>query len=991
MVRRIEAALKPDFADPKADAILQRIRDDFGATSLHLIRRANVCSFEKELSEADATVVAGQILCDPVNQQYCLDRPIDTFFNYAIEIGFRPGVKDNVADTIRIACEDALNKKIEGGIYTSTLYLFYGEFPKRRAKEICEKLLCNPLIERYSEFTPLNARKYYLKASLPKAGEQAMGKTLAIKLPAGKKALERLSKKRLLALTAEEMLEIKKHYAKPSTKKTRKKLGLPPAPTDVEIECIAQTWSEHCKHKIFNAQIDYIDKTQKPHKRQRINSLFKTYIAGTTQRIEVAQPYLLSVFEDNAGIIAIDDEWALALKAETHNTPSALDPYGGALTGILGVNRDVLGSGLGAKPIFNTDVFCFAHPNYDKKLPPRILHPKRVFEGVRAGVERGGNASGIPTVNGSIVFHDSYLGKPLVYCGTGGIMPRRLADGRETHIKRVQAGARIFMVGGKIGKDGIHGATFSSIELNEASPTSAVQLGDPFTQKIMLDFLLESRDKGLHSALTDNGAGGLSSSVGEMSQMSGGAQIHLEKCPLKYPGLNPWEIFVSESQERMTVAVPPQNCEEFISLAKKFGAEATDIGEFTSTGNLVANYHGKTVLCLPLEFLHGGLPKMKLTAILQNKKIHSETFPIPNNLTSQLLSLLQMPDICSKESIVRQYDHEVQGMGVIKPLCGVNGAGPSDAAVLQPFYGRRTGIVISHGICPRFSQYDAYDMAQLAVDEAVRNYIATGGDPRHWAALDNFCWPDPVQSKKNKDGAHKLAQLVRANQGMADACLHYNLPLVSGKDSMKNDYSFGKIKISVLPTLLISMCGVMLDARRAVSTDFKKSGDIIYALGKTRNEMRGSQYCQMHEKEGKEHPKVNLHENYILYKNLHHAMQKGLISAAHDVSDGGIAVTLAEMAIGGQLGMHVKCASIPHEGGMRDDEILFSETAGRFIVTIKAQDAGEFEKIMQDCEFAKIGNVISGTQFVVGGANPSSHITTSVKELESAFKKTITW
>lgn len=991
MVRRIEIMLKPEFDDPTARAISQRLKSDYHLSNLRDVRRVHIYTFENELNESDASFVAKEVFADEVSQFYSLDKPTDSKFDFAIEIGYRAGVKDNLADTSKIACEDALAKKIEGKVFSSTLYLFYGDFPKDSAQKISEKVLCNPLIEQYKFLEPSKITEYYSSITLPIAGEQTNGYVDSIPLPNSSRELERISKHRLLSLTVEEMQIIRKYYKQAKTIRSRKKLKLPLDPTDVELECLAQTWSEHCKHKIFNAQIDYTQKSSnksKP-KKQKINSLFKTYISSTTKKIKSAQSYLLSVFTDNAGILAIDDKWALAIKAETHNSPSALDPFGGALTGILGVNRDIMGAGLGAKPIFNTDVFCFANLDYSGQIPPKLHHPKRVYEGVRAGVELGGNASGIPTVNGSIVFDDRYLGKPLVYCGTGGLMPRRLKDGRESHLKMVNPTDRIFMVGGKIGKDGIHGATFSSAELNETSPTSAVQLGDPFTQKIVLDFLMESLDLGLHSGLTDNGAGGLSSSIGEMATLTNGAIVHLERAPLKYPGLNPWEIFVSESQERMTVAVPTKFAGDFAALAKKYGVEATDIGEFTKDGYLKVLYETRPVLYMELKFLHKGLPKMKLKANYSPKTKKKKEPIFPKDLEGELHIMLKRPNICSKESVVRQYDHEVLGATAIKPMCGVAGSGPSDAAMLTPFPNKSTAIFVSHGICPKFSDYDTYDMAQLAVDEAVRNYIATGGDPTHWGALDNFCWPDPIKSKTNPDGEHKLAQLVRANQGMADACIKYGLPLVSGKDSMKNDYSMSGIRISVPPTLLITVCGFSKEAKNGITTDFKNSGDLIYILGKTYDELSGSEYYSHKESIGSSHPKVNLEENLKLYKKFHHAINKQIIQSAHDCSDGGLAVALAECAIGGRLGCTVNLNKVPKEGGMRDDKTLFSESAGRFIVSIKAKHKSEFENLMSGCEFAKIGEVISGTRFFVQGSQDSVKIDSDVLELEKSFKKTL--
>jgi phosphoribosylformylglycinamidine synthase len=986
--------------------LLERLKNDFKLDGIEKIRRVDVYSFEEDLADEDAKKLALELLSDPVISNYSIGKPLYSDFSFGIEVGFKPGVKDNVGETAQSAAADVLGRQLKGRVFTSTLYLFYGDFPKEKAKEVAEGVLCNPLIQRWKSIIPQEIAAYYSSIDLPLAGEASKGMVLEIPLLDDDSELEKISKKRMLALNISEMRAIFDYFSQEHVRKKREALGLSIYPTDVELECIAQTWSEHCKHKIFNATIDYIDasnklkgskKSKKKKSKQnlqkiaRIRSLFKTYIKSTTESISSSKHYLLSVFTDNAGIMALDENWALAVKVETHNTPSALDPYGGALTGILGVNRDVLGAGLGAKPIFNTDIFCFASPFYSGPLPPRLLHPKRVFEGVRAGVERGGNASGIPTINGSIYFDDRYLGKPLVYCGTGGLLPREIL-GRSASKKYHKPGDRIFMVGGRIGKDGIHGATFSSQELHEGSPTSAVQLGDPFTQKCMLDFLLDARDKGLYSALTDNGAGGLSSSVGEMAKDTGGAIIHLERCPLKYPGLDPWEIFLSESQERMTVAVPPQKAGDFAALAAQWGVEATDIGEFTSSGYLQVFYYGNLVALLELGFLHNGLPKMHLQARWNPPAgLKEPEILMPSDLKAELLELLSRPNICSKESVIRQYDHEVQGMSVIKPLCGRSASGPSDAAVLQPFASKPWGIVVSHGICPRFSDIDPYYMAMLAVDEAARNYIAAGGDPHHWGGLDNFCWPDPIPSASNPDGEQKLAALVRTCQGLSKACKAYRLPLISGKDSMKNDYKYGQIKISIPPTLLVSIVGKIPDVSLAISSDFKEAGDIIYVLGETKDELGGSEYYAKRGIVGANVPKPDLKSSYALYSRLHSAILQRLVASAHDCSDGGLAVALAECCIGGRLGAYIKLANVPREDGLQDDKILFSESAGRFVVSVHPKNAAKFESLLSGCTFARIGEVITNQELHIEGSKPGVRLSASIAELESAFKQTITW
>jgi phosphoribosylformylglycinamidine synthase len=701
-----------------------------------------------------------------------------------------------------------------------------------------------------------------------------------------------------------------------------------------------------------------------------------------------AEDWCLSVFSDNAGIIRFNDDWNLVFKVETHNSPSALDPYGGALTGIVGVNRDPFGCGRGAKLIFNTDVFCFAPPDYAKPLPKRILHPRRIYEGVREGVEHGGNKSGIPTVNGCLVFDERYLGKPLVYCGTGGIMPARI-NGEPTHTKEILPGDLIVMTGGRIGKDGIHGATFSSEELHEGSPVTAVQIGDPITQKKMTDFLLVARDLGLYRAITDNGAGGLSSSVGETATLSGGCELDLKAAPLKYPGLNPWEILISESQERMTLAVDPARIDAFLCLARKMGCEATVLGRYTDSGWFHIRYGEETVVYLEMKFLHDGLPQMNLRAAWAPPRHAEPDFPEPPDLGGALMEMLSRLNICSKESVVRQYDHEVQGGSVVKPLTGVVNDGPSDAAVIRPLLDSFEGIVVANGICPRYSDIDAYHMAAAAIDEAVRNAIAVGASLDRMAGLDNFCWCDPVRSEKTPDGEYKLAQLVRANEALYAITTAYGVPCISGKDSMKNDYQIGETRISIPPTLLFSTLAKMEDVRKAVTMDVKRPGDLVYVLGKTYRELGGSEWYALHGAIGNDVPQVRTETAKTLYEALSRAIRAGLVASCHDCSDGGLGMALAETAFAGGLGLEVDLKSVPAEGIGRDDELLFSESQSRFVVTVHPDAREAFEAALAGSAFARIGQVIAEEDLRIEGLGGKRIIDQELAELKAAWQKTL--
>jgi len=974
MVIRIEVGFKKEMRDALGESIKKRIREDL-SINVDSVKTIEIYTFDTALSIGQVKLLGEKLFADPVIQVFS-DKPLASDFSWLIEVGYRPGVTDNVGATAKKASEDVLKTSIRG-VYFSRQYLINGDIKKEDVSNIAGGLLANSLIERWEiiSFGEFDKEKG-IHLPLPVVTGKHTPSVTTTNLDISDNELKELSRQRLFALDISEMKVIRNYFAKKMSE--REKFGMT-LPTDVEIEVLAQTWSEHCKHKIFNSQITYSDNVGT----KTINSLFSTYIKRATR--EINKPWLVSVFTDNAGVIKFNDEYNLVMKVETHNTPSALDPYGGAITGIVGVNRDPLGTGMGARLIFNTDVFCFASPFYDKPLPPRLFHPKRIFEGVRRGVEHGGNKSGIPTVNGCIVFDERYLGKPLVYCGTGGIMPSTI-NGKPSHIKNIFPGDLIVMTGGRIGKDGIHGATFSSLELDENSPVTAVQIGDPITQKKMMDFLLEARDIGLYNAITDNGAGGLSSSVGEMAQLSGGCCIELEKCPLKYPGLDPWEILVSESQERMTLAVSPDTIDEFLELARTRDVEATVIGTFTDSGKFHAMYSGKTVAYMDMEFLHGGLPAMKLNARWVTRKFDEPVLGVVD-LTATLKNLLSRLNICSKEYVIRQYDHEVQAGSVVKPLTG---DGPSDAAVIRPLLDSMEGVVVANGICPRYGDIDTYHMTACAIDEAVRNHIAVGGSFDHLAGLDNFCWCDPVKSDKNPDGEFKLAQLVRANMALYDYTKAYGVPCISGKDSMKNDYHIGGRKISIPPTVLFSTIGKIEDVRKAVTMDVKRPDDRIYVLGMTRDELGGSEYFASLGFVGNDVPKVNATSAKKLYSSLEKAINEGTVASCHDCSDGGLGVALAESAFSGNFGMTIELTKVPVENIKRADTIMFSESQSRFVVTVAPGNVKRFEQILKGNVFADVGEVTTRQDFIVMDGEKVV-LSAGIDELKEAWQKTLRW
>jgi phosphoribosylformylglycinamidine synthase len=987
MAWRIEVGLKEGIRDARGERIRREIEDHLGI-ELERVRTIDVYTVDAELSPEQIEKAARGPFSDPIIQETSVNSPLAGHFDMLIEVGFRPGVTDNVGRTSREAIQylTGLPFRAGDGVYTSIQYLLSGRLDRAATERIASGCLANSLIQRWiiipeTEFD----RDKGVPVTVPKVVSTAAPQVCRIDLDVSDDELLRISREGVLALNLEEMKAIQAFAADPQTRAARQAVGLGEQLTDVELEALAQTWSEHCKHKIFAARIDYHDGEGNF---ETIDSLFKTFIVGATRTIRSQmgeRDICLSVFKDNAGVIRFNPDWSLVFKVETHNSPSALDPYGGALTGIVGVNRDPFGTGLGARLIFNTDVFCFASPFYDQPLPPRLLHPRRIFEGVVEGVEHGGNKSGVPTVNGSIVFDERYAGKPLVYCGTAALMPA-MVTGRLGYVKKAEAGDRIIMVGGRIGKDGIHGATFSSEELHEGSPVTAVQIGDPITQKRMFDFLLIARDRGLYSSITDNGAGGLSSSVGEMAEDTGGFEMHLDRAPLKYPGLQPWEILISEAQERMTVAVPPENIEEFISLAQQMDVDATDLGEFNDSGYYHCLYQGKTVCYLPMDFIHEGVPQLRLTARWEDRGHREPEFTPPLDLTATLCHLLARLNICSKESVVRRYDHEVQAGTVLKPLVGIANDGPADAAMIRPLPDSFEGIVVAHGICPRYSDIDTYHMMACAIDEGLRNYVAVGGNIDHVAGLDNFCWCDPVQSERTPDGEFKAAQLVRANKALYEYCVAFGVPLVSGKDSMKNDYQIGDTKISIPPTVLFSVIGKVEDLRKGVTMDVKRPGDLVYLLGKTRDELGASEYYDMLGHLGANVPKVDANAALALYRTVNRAQERGLLASCHDLSDGGLGVALAEKAFAGGYGMRVELKQVLRDDGLREDAILFSESQSRLLVTVRPENRQAFEELFADRPVSLLGEVSADQELQIFGLKDQVLVRAEINDLKEAWQ-----
>ena len=985
----IQVGLQPGIPDAFGTATGKKIRDYLNIP-VQRVETRKLYYLETDLTEAQVEMLAGELFCDPVIQCFAVNKNLESEpFDISVIVGFRPGVTDNVGHTAGQAVADLLGRKLasEEGVYTSTQYLLTG-VDRSQAKRIARELLANDLIEVVSiqdhenwlDGGPRVASSRVRSAHHPEIAE--------IDLEVSDGELIEISRGRTLALSLEEMLAIREYFRRPDIRAQRQAVGLGANPTDVELEALAQTWSEHCHHKVFNGVIEYRDEAGR---RLTIDSLFKTYIRRVTE--ELASPWLLSVFSDNAGVIRFNRQLALVYKVETHNSPSALDPYGGAMTGIVGVNRDPFGTGLGAHLIANVWGYCLGNPGKPVEAIPRgLLHPRRIRDGVHRGVIEGGNQSGIPYARGWELFEDRYLGKPLVFCGTLGEMPLSIRGIPSTE-KRILPGDAVVMVGGRVGKDGIHGATFSSEELHASSPVQAVQIGDPITQKKMTDMLLEARDRLLYRTLTDNGAGGLSSSVGEMATLSGGCRIDLTRVPLKYQGLNPWEILVSEAQERMTLAVPEEKLAEYSELSKRRGVESTVLGSFTGDGKFHVRCGRDTVAYLDLEFLHHGDPHFHLEANFIHKHYEEPTVEVDDH-GECLEQMLRRLNICSGEEKARQYDHEVQGRSIIKPFVGGHFDVPSDAAVLAAEYGGAEGIVLSEGVNPFYSDIDTYWMAASALDLAVRRVVSVGGDPEFISALDNFCWPNVVKDSM-PERSHKLAQLVRACQGLYDFCKVYGVPLISGKDSMSNDCTLIDPPISVPPTLLVSVIGKLDDLSKAVTLDLKAPGDLLYILGDTHEELGGSEFYRYFGEKirgrafiGNSVPKVNGRQARALYRSLHQAIRGGRVRSCHTPALGGLGVALLRKAFAGELGLEVDLAGVPGDAS-GDVALLYAESNSRFLVSVAPNKRGDFEESFRGHSCTCIGAVLEQQRLRIRGRSGAVIVDRPLPALKQAWKETL--
>ena len=956
---RIEVFSREDSADVHGNSVLEDIRE-LGVDSVEAVQSAKVFLIEADFDKKFAERLAKELLTDSVSEEYYIGRsgaPAGLAKATLIEIHLKSGVTDPVAESVMTAMTDM--GVAAQNVRTARKYILLGKISQTQTDTIARKILANDCIEdviigNEAEPPSPHLKPYQLKITHWPVRELDDEQLVA------------LSKAKDLFLNLVEMQTIQKHY---------NELGR--EPTDVELETLAQTWSEHCVHKTLKSETDMTINGQQVH----FDNLLKETVFEATKKLN--KSWCISVFSDNAGVVEFDEDSAICFKVETHNRPSALDPYGGAATGIGGVIRDPMGTGLGSKPIANTDIFCFGPP--DKKLediPKGVLHPRRIMKGVVAGVRDYGNRMGIPTVNGAIYFDERYLGNPLVYCGNLGIMDKNKC------FKHPQSGNLIVVVGGKTGRDGIHGATFSSGEITHEYETifsHAVQIGNAITEKKMLDVVLQANEAGLYEAITDCGAGGLSSAVGEMGEELG-AEVDLEKVPLKYAGLNYTEIWISEAQERMVLAVKPENLEAITKIFDGENVQSTVIGKFTSDKKLVLRYNGQQVAEMDMDFLHRGVPKYSRKAVWKNPELAEPAISEKDNYNEDLLQILSCYNVASKEWVIRQYDHEVQGNSVVKPLTGIENDGPSDAAVIKPKFDSDRGVAISCGMNPLYGDIDPYWMALAGIDEAIRNIVCVGGRADRIALLDNFCWGNCTKPET-------FGPLVRAAQACHDGALAFETPFVSGKDSLNNEFSCEDgTKISIPSTLLISAISIVDDINKCVTMDAKKVGNLLFIVGETKNELGASHYYKIHDQVGANVPKLDLQKAPDIADRISHAVANSLVVSCHDCSEGGLAVALAEMAFAGGLGIEADLAGLPKSDDCsQTDTQLFSESNSRYIVEVEPQNYDAFAKLMLNLPFGQIGKVTEGKELIIKDRNGSTVINVGLDSLKKAWLNPLKW
>ncbi|MFC1495098.1 phosphoribosylformylglycinamidine synthase subunit PurS [Thermodesulfobacteriota bacterium] len=992
MASRLEIRLKKDLLDPEGNKIKQKAEDYFGF-SVTDVRVIKVLTFDVQFDSQQFEDIRNEIFTNPVTEESSFS-PMAGDFNWLIWIGFRPGVRDTGGSTAIEAIEDFLKIKLkkDEAVYTSKIYEVRGDLGRDDAETIAKEILSNGIIQQYKVYSRDEwDSEEGIGIILPKVILDHVPNLSTIPIKTDEE-LKIISEERNLALQDSDIPTIRNYFLREDILRERKECGLE-LPTDVELEYISQARSDHCNHNTFGAFFKYRDLSNG--KEEQVDNLFKTCIQAPTLEIKEKKDWVVSVLWDNAGVARFNENNNYTITGETHNSPSNMEAYGGAITGIVGIYRDPMGTGKGSKLILGMYGYCVGQRDYEGPLMPH-LHPRRLLDGVIEGVKDGGNKSGVPTPFGQVVFDEGYMGKCLVFVTALGIMPAIIND-TPSHLKKTEPGDLIIVSGGRVGKDGIHGVTASSEVFSEHTPAGHVQIGDPYTQKKMHDFLVEARDEGLITFITDNGGGGLSSSIGESAVFSNGCRVDLDKVPLKYEGLDQWEIWVSESQERMTIAVKPENLERFMELSEKHAVESTVIGEYNDTGYLRLEYNGKTCAYISIEFMESDFPQWQFEAEWTPPELRGLREPVisePAGHGDVLKLLLARPNICSKNWIARQYDHEVQGGSIIKPLVGSGRDIPGDAAVVNPVLDSPGGIAVSQTLNPFYSKIDTYHMTAVTIDEAIRKVLAVGGDPDHLGGVDNFCWPTiQYHPKQNPDGKYKAAQLVRANWALRDYCLSYGIPLLSGKDSMYIDGNLEgphgeRRKVSGLPTLLFTVSSVIRDTEKCVTMDSKMPGDLVYILGETKDELGGSEYYQMMGELGLNVPKVNAGEFLPLYIKLHKAIENDLVASAHAIARGGLGMHLALVAMGGETGMDINLGDIPASGDLADSHMLYSESAGRFIVTVDPAKKEAFEELFSGLKIGLAGTVNESNLFTIKGRSGNGIINEEINTLKESWKQT---
>jgi len=992
MPARLEIALRDHLVDAEGEGIRRKALDYFGI-QLRRVRSIQILTIDADLSFEQLERIRTEIFTNPVTQISAFD-PLALPFDWTIWVGYRPGVRDNPGATAVEAVEDLLGLRLAAAeaIYTSKRFCVQGEgLGAADLEKVASELLANDIIQQW-KIIPAEAwdPKSGIGFVIPRVQLDHRPTVRTIPIDSDE-ILINISAERNLALNPNDIPTIRAYFLDKRVQADRARVGLAD-PTDVELEYISQARSDHCNHNTFQGLFHYRDLTSGFS--ETVDNLFKTCIEAPTLALKQKKPWVVSVLWDNAGAGRFDENHYYVITGETHNSPSNMEAYGGAITGIVGVYRDPLGTGKGSRLVMGSYGYCVGPRDYNGALKPH-LHPRRLLDGVIEGVRDGGNKSGIPTTFGQVVFDPGYLGKCLVFVTAVGMMPA-LVKGEPAEQKQTSAGELVIMCGGRVGKDGIHGVTAASETFSQSTPAGHVQIGDPYTQKKMHDFLLEARDRGLIRFITDNGGGGLSSSVGESARFSNGCEIELEKVPLKYAGLDQWEIWVSESQERMTVAIRAEDLAEFMRLSQKHAVESTVIGQYTDSGKLQITYAGKTCAHIDLSLLKSGFPQWEFEAEWISPEQRGLIEPVinaPDNYEALIMDVLARPNICSTEWIARQYDHEVQGASVIKPLVGAQQDVHSDACVIRPVLNSSKGLAFTQALLPAYSAIDAYHMTCCSIDAAVRRLVAVGAELDHIGGVDNFCWPNiqyhPID---NPDGKFKAAQLVRACWALRDMCQAYQIPLLSGKDSMYVDgYLPGRYgemhKVSAPETLQFSAISIVDDISRCVSMDSKVSGDLVYILGMTRNELGASEYYAHFGKIGLNVPQVRTAEFLATYRALSQAIGRQLVASAHGIYRGGLIVHLAMVAMGGGLGMQIELNRVPADGPDRDDTVMFSESAGRFIVTIDPEKREVFESLFNNVTCACIGTVTEQPQFEIKNLNHKTIISVSIDQLKAAWKK----